>query len=389
MEIIAEPGCQVFKLVALFPIGRDIEPKRALVQSVAAMMKKATQKKTNKRLHEWLDKYSIQIEIFSTPTHFTAELYCHVKFLNHAIPVFFEILFLAKFTNTQWRIVRDQTMSFIEQQMKQTDFWADKLLSEHLLGMQHSLGYYSQPLDYTLINLEDIRLFYSKFIQTCKPKFFLAGDNTEAISKLVNIEMKNYHFSNTIKRKSISIKQNLAQMIEKKMSGTAQASVRLGQIFERKSFLDFQKLELLNIFLGGYYMSELMKLLRVELGLTYGVYSHLNHFPGYSVFYIGFETDKKNVDKALEAISTLFIRLKKEMKLKIAESAKEYYSQWSKNGERSLQEIMYAVRMQKLGYPYSDYIAWVNSLEDLPKSATISIESTIFDFSKYSKTVVY
>ena len=89
MEIIAEPGCQVFKLVALFPIGRDVEPKRALVQSVAAMMKKATQKKTNKRLHEWLDKYSIQIEIFSTPIHFTAELYCHVKFLNHAIPVFF------------------------------------------------------------------------------------------------------------------------------------------------------------------------------------------------------------------------------------------------------------------------------------------------------------
>jgi hypothetical protein len=31
----------------------------------------------------------------------------------------------------------------------------------------------------------------------------------------------------------------------------------------------------------------------------------------------------------------------------------------------------------------------VNSLENLPKPATISIESTIFDFSKYSKTIVY
>jgi hypothetical protein len=202
-------------------------------------------------LHEWLDKYSIQIEIFSTPTHFTAELYCHVKFLNQAIPVFFEILFLAKFTNTQWRIVRDQTMSFIEQQMKQTDFWADKLLSEHLLGKQHSLGYYSQPLDYTLINLEDIRLFYSEFIQTCKPRFFLAGDNTEAVSKLVSIELKNYHFSNTVKRKSISIKPNLAQMIEKKMSGTAQASVRLGQIFERKSFLGLSETRTAQYFSWG------------------------------------------------------------------------------------------------------------------------------------------
>lgn len=64
MKIISEPGCQVFKLVALFPIGRNLESKPALVQSVAAMMKKSTQKKTNKRLHECLDKYSIQIEIF-------------------------------------------------------------------------------------------------------------------------------------------------------------------------------------------------------------------------------------------------------------------------------------------------------------------------------------
>jgi predicted Zn-dependent peptidase len=389
MQIISEPGCQVFKLVALFPIGRNLESKRALVQSVAAMMKKSTQKKTNKRLHEWLDKYSIQIEIFSTPTHFTAELYCHIQFLNQAIPIFFEILFQAKFIKTQWHIVRDQTMSFIEQQMKQTDFWADKLLSEHLLGKQHPLGYYSCPKDYTHINLEDIEHFYKEFLQTCKPQFFLAGDNTADALKLVNIELKNYRFSIRTKRKSISIEQNLPQMIERKLTATAQASVRLGQLFERKSFQDFQNLELLNIFLGGHYMSELMKLLRVELGLTYGVYSNLNHFPGYSVFYIGFETDKKNVAVALDAISNLFIRLKKEMKLKIAESAKEYYSQWSKNGERSLQEIMYALRMKKLGYPYLDYVTWVNSLENLPKSASISIKSTIFDFSKYSKTVVY
>jgi hypothetical protein len=45
--------------------------------------------------------------------------------------------------------------------------------------------------------------------------------------------------------------------------------------------------------------------------------------------------------------------------------------------------------MKKLGYPYLDYVTWVNSLENLPKSASISIKSTIFDFSKYSKTVVY
>jgi len=389
MHIIAEPGSQVFKLIALFPVGRDIESKRALVQSMAAMMKKSTQKKSNKRLHEWLDRYSIQVEIYSTPTHFTAELYCHVSFLNQAIPIFFEILFQSQFTNTQWRIVRDQTMSFIEQQMKQTDFWADKLLSEHLLGNQNPLGYYSHPEDYANIKLLDIQNFYSEHIAKRAPLFFLAGDHTDVAAQLINLEKKNYKLLTTNRERVSTFTSSPPRKIEKKMSGSAQASIRLGQIFQRNSFLDFQNLELINMFLGGYYMSELMKILRIELGLTYGVYSYLNHFPDYSVFYIGFETDRKNIPSALEAISKLFLRLKKEMKIKIAESAKEYYSQWSKNGERSLQEIMYAVRMQKLGYNYTEYVAWGSSLENLPVDKTISIEYPIFDFSKYSKSIVY
>ena len=136
-------------------------------------------------------------------------------------------------------------------------------------------------------------------------------------------------------------------------------------------------------------MSELMKLLRVEMGLTYGVYTHLNHFPGTTILNIGFETDKKNVPLALEAISELFERFQKEKRIEISAARKEYFSQWSKNSEKSLQEIMYKVRMFKLGYDYTSYSNWVNSLEDIPKSKFILVDPAIFDFSSYSKSVVY
>lgn len=389
MQIISEPDCNVFKLVALFPIGRSLENKRGLVQSVAAMMKKASQKKTNKLLHEYLDRYSIQIEIYSTPTHLTAQMHCHKKFIDCAIPILFEILFLAKFSMRHWLLVQRQTIDSIEQQMMQTDFWADKILSEHLLGAEHPLGYYSTPQDYSRIQLSDIETFYDQFVAKSKPEFFLAGDGVSLAKKLIQAESKKYDLSKMKQTKTKAIVNTIPKKLEKKVIGSSQASVRFGKIVERKSFADFQNLELINIFLGGYYMSELMKLLRIEMGLTYGVYSHLNHFPEFSVLNFGFELDKKNIPIAMDAIFKLFERLKKEEKIEIAVVAKEYYSQWSKNSEKSLQEIMYKARMFKLQYDYDAYTTWASGLENLPKTKTISIDSSIFDFTSYSKSIAY
>lgn len=387
--MIPEPGCNVFKLVALFPIGRSLENKRGLVQSVAAMMKKASQKKSNKLLHEYLDRYSIQIDIYSTPTHLTAQLHCHKNFIDFAIPIFFEILFLAKFSKRHWQLVQRQTMDSIEQQMMQTDFWADKMLSEYLLGHEHPLGYYSTPEDYNKIQFGEIETFYHQFVAKTKPEFFLAGDGINLAKKLIAEESKKYQLSKKNQTKAKSIVNVTPGKLEKKLNGSSQASVRFGKVVERKSFTDFQNLELINMFLGGYYMSELMKLLRIEMGLTYGVYSHLTHFPDFSILNFGFEIDKKNISRALEAIFKLFERLKKEKKIEIAEVAKEYYSQWSKNSEKSLQEIMYKARMFKLHYDYDNYVSWAQSLEKIPKTKTMIIDSSMFDFSTYSKSIAY
>lgn len=389
MHIISEPGCQLFKMVALFPVGRVSESKRGLTQSVTAMMKKATLARSSKKLHEYLDRYSIQIEVYSTPTHITAQLHCQAKFIDKSIPVFFEILFQSKFLKNHWEIVRHQVIDNIKQQEKQTDFWADKLLSEHLFGWNHPYGYYSQPSDYLNIQIDQIQDFYATHIQIQKPEFFLAGDDILIAQKIINSEVKKYPLQKNQKKPRVRLVHTSPSIMEKKLEGSSQASVRLGKIFQRKSFKDFQTLELMTVFLGGYYMSALMKLLRVEMGITYGVYAHLNHFFDVSVLHIGFETDMKNVPESLKAISELFERLSKEQRLKIGEAAKEYYSQWSKNSEKSLQEIMYKVRMFKLGYNYTEYCQWINLLEGIPKSKSISIDPNIFDINTYSKSVVY
>ncbi|NJN43094.1 MAG: insulinase family protein [Flammeovirgaceae bacterium] len=83
---------------------------------------------------------------------------------------------------------------------------------------------------------------------------------------------------------------------------STQATIRLG----RKSILrnneDYYNLIFLNHMLGGYFGSRLMKNIREEKGLTYGIYSSLNAFKNDSIFLIGADVNKDKIDLVLSEI---------------------------------------------------------------------------------------
>jgi len=388
MEIIREPNSQVVKLVALFEIGRLEESKKGLAQSVSSMMKKSTKYKNNEELQIALDRYGINIEINSSPLYLSAEMHCHKKFFKQSIPLFFEILFESKFDEHIWEIVRSQTIESILQNQNQTDFWADKLLSEHIFGANHPLGYYSEPKDYLSITLTDIEDFYSKYIQITKPSFFIAGDVDENVETDIIQALEIYPLETSPINKSIKFNLSTPQVLTKTLAETNQASISLGKIFPRDSFDNFMQLELFSTFLGGYFTSELMRLLRIELGYTYGVYSYLIHFPKFSFFQITYETDASNVEASLDAINNLFNRLNSTEKIDFKESRMQYFSQWSKNAERSLQEIMYKIRLKRLGYDYRDYKSIVENYSGEIALDLNHYTSAFLDFSSYSKSIV-
>lgn len=388
MEIICEPNSHVVKLVAIFEVGRQYESKRGVAMSVANMMKKATAHKSNTELQVLIDLYALNIEVYSSPLFITAELHCHQRFIREGISLFFEILFRTSFQEAIWQVVKNQSKEQIIQQENQTDFWADKLLSEHVLGAENPLGYYSQVTDYDAIAIQDLELFYQNYIQTRKPKLFLAGDVNDQIKSYITTESSKYQFKKSDSKITIKTPIHTRQILTKKLTGSSQASIRLGKLIPRQSFEEFLELEFYNTMLGGYYTSELMQELRIKNGFTYGAYSYLIHFPGFSFFQIGFETDEDAIEPSLTAIKDLFSRLNLDAGQSLIEARKQYYSQWSKNAERSLQEIMYQIKMSKQGYNYTEYKTMVeNYTAPLPFDFS-RFKAEFFNFESYSQSIV-
>lgn len=84
--------------------------------------------------------------------------------------------------------------------------------------------------------------------------------------------------------------------------GAVQTAVRMGSPTINKRHSDYPGLKFLNVALGGYFGSRLMKNLREEKGYTYGIHSIVSSFDKSGLWMISTEVGRENSTKAVEEI---------------------------------------------------------------------------------------
>jgi len=95
---------------------------------------------------------------------------------------------------------------------------------------------------------------------------------------------------------------------------SVQASIRLGtSCMPKSNSAEYFSAVMFNHVLGGYFGSRLMKNIREEKGLTYGIYSSMNHFLHGSFWVIGAEVNQQNADQALREIRNEIQLLRDEL----------------------------------------------------------------------------
>jgi predicted Zn-dependent peptidase len=92
-----------------------------------------------------------------------------------------------------------------------------------------------------------------------------------------------------------------------------QATVRLGKRFINRNHTDYPGCLIINHILGGFFGSRLMKNIREEKGLTYGISSSIQPLKRDSFFTIGTDVNVKKIDLALAEIKNEIERLLTEL----------------------------------------------------------------------------
>lgn len=290
---------EIIKLEVVFNAGKWYEPMPGISHFTSQMLEKGTITKSSSQLAEFFDRYGAHIEISNNFDFVSVGLYSLTKHLRILLPVFFEIITQPAFSEPELDQMKDIFIQGLRINNEKTSYQASRLIRKRIFGPAHPYGNTEEEQDLKNIKVTDLHSFFDS---TLKPTYiFLLGQTSESdLNEIKNlfgaIELKNTNepsFSDTLEETS-------HEVVDKKNS--VQSSIRLGKKTILRTHPDYAKLLILNYHLGGYFGARLMKNLREEKGLTYGISSSIHSFKHASIILIGTDINKENRELAIDEI---------------------------------------------------------------------------------------
>lgn len=210
----------------------------------------------------------------------------------------------------------DRLLNRITQKLKidlsQNEVVAYRKCTEMIFGESHPYGYNSSEELYRDVRVEDLLHHHTSFFTPARTSLILSGRPPSNWQDV--LEEQWGHWPQAPSTVVIpSVKKVTRSGQECVLAGKgSQTAIRLGRSMPGSNHPDFAALLLLNTILGGYYGSRLMKNIREEKGLTYGIHSSLDTFELGSLLSISVETDHINTDEVLKCMEQEVVRLQKE-----------------------------------------------------------------------------
>lgn len=290
----------VVKIEFIFNAGKWHEPHAGVSYFMANLLQKGTATKNSYQVSAETEQLGVNVEV--SPGHdFTSlSLYGLTKNIGQVLALTKEIITAPVFPQHELDQVKAIYLQSLSINLEKTSFLASRALRKNLFGTNHPYGRDAEKHDIEAIQqswLVDFhRQWFGSFRIICSGKISdtlvqeLAGMfGTVSLTSLPTVP--------------VFQAQPLLQHETLQKAGSVQASLRFGNKTINRIHADYPALLLLNHIFGGYFGSRLMKNIREEKGLTYGIYSSVTALKNESFISVGTDVNKENSALALQEIN--------------------------------------------------------------------------------------
>jgi predicted Zn-dependent peptidase len=292
----------VIRLDLIFDAGLVRQLQSAQANFTASMLSEGTPTKSAFALAEALDYYGSYFQTRANADDAVATLYCLEKHLSQCLPLFMEALTESIFPEKELDIQKKNSLSKLSVNEKKNGYLCKKHYYKNIYGANHPYAAFSNAENIQAITRETLQQFYqNNYIQGLK-YVMISGQFSESSITLISTHIKNSKFEPKQFQQPVlnSLLNPGKHFIEK--SDSVQSALRIGKSSISRSDADFRKLQFLNLIFGGYFGSRLMKNIREDKGLTYGIYSVLEPNLYGASWYIDTDINTKNRTAGIEEI---------------------------------------------------------------------------------------
>lgn len=289
----------VAKIEFVFEAGKWYESYPGVSYFTAHQLQKGTVSKSSYQISNETEQLGVHVEVSPGHDFSSVALYGITKNIQETFELAREIITAPSFQEhelSQMKAIYNQSLKI---NLEKTSYLASLELRKKLFGEDHPYG-----RDADLSDVADLQR--SWLIDFHKERFgnfriICSGNITDSLLQAL-VDCFQATQLNTLAERKFNPRLTVPSetFVEKKDS--VQSSLKLGRSVVNRTHADYPALLLLNHIFGGYFGSRLMKNIREEKGLTYGIHSSVAALKHAAYLTIGTDVNKENRDLALQEI---------------------------------------------------------------------------------------
>ena len=232
---------------------------------------------------------------------------------QQAFELLLEFFSKPSFPDNEVHVLKNMESASLQSRFKTPDYWSAREITQRLFETAHPKHRISEITDINAISRESIVETHSKY-NVNQSTLFLYGNIDTQIKFKLGKTIAQYGSYIEMKRSALDYrtKQVSKGLFSRHVPNTNQVVLNAAYLKTTVSEDNMPLIHLLNMTLGGFFGSRLMKDVREKRGLTYGIGSRVSLQNGLFHLQISSQMNSENVDSAISAIQEILTSLQKE-----------------------------------------------------------------------------
>ncbi|MFH0842687.1 MAG: pitrilysin family protein [Bacteroidota bacterium] len=294
---------EVMRIDFTFDAGQSMDNLPLISSTVNMMLTEGSENYTASRLNRILDFHGTFYNQYSEKDRAGIVIFFMSRHTEKILELSREMLFMPVFPETEFRaLMKKRLRWYLVNRDKVSNLAMDQFY-ESIFGKDHPYGRQVVHSDFNNLNTELLRGFHSRFYSPGKMAIIISGRIHKDIVSLLNRYFGSLRLrSGKTPDKRAGFRQTDVRKVHIAKKGAVQTAIRIGSPSISKLHPDYPGVKVLDVILGGYFNSRLMKNIREEKGLTYGIHSIITSLilSGFKV--ISTEVSKKSTQIAINEI---------------------------------------------------------------------------------------
>ena len=358
----------IVRIEIIFKAGKWYEPQSGLSALAAKLMVEGTRTFSSFEISKTFEQNGAFFEINSGFDFINFNIYSLSRNVKKLLGVLEEILTCPTFPDEEIATQKAILTQNLKVNREKTSYLASQHFRSMLFGESHPYGRRMEISDVEKIDRQDLSDYFDLQVKD-HFEIILSGHFSAEDFDLISRFFSKFKAGKEVLPSYDTNPTAKKHYLEK--PGSLQSSLRVGKPMIGKNHPDYYHLLIFNEVLGGYFGSRLMKNLREEKGLTYGVHSSIVPHLKSTYFVIATDVIKQRREEALQEIYKEIQRLvESEIDQDELETVKNYFRGSflsAINSPFSLADKFKSIYFHQLDYDY--YQNLFHAIEDMTVSS--------------------